>query len=143
MDEHFDFVKGENELDGIHALAFSRERKSFPDGDRQRIKNQQLILEAIIKKITNNPSLLIHYEDILEVLNKSMITNLSVKDLTNLIKASLPNINNWDISTISLNGINSSKLTHTYPKGYLYVMEPDRKSINDAKDKIKNTLNYK
>ena len=44
------FQAGKNMLDGEKALAFVRERKSFPDSDYTRVKNQQLFLKAVISK---------------------------------------------------------------------------------------------
>ena len=50
----FNFVKGMNHMNGKQALAFSRERHAFKDGDNQRIKNQQKVIEAIINKVLNS-----------------------------------------------------------------------------------------
>lgn len=42
-----DFTVGLNALDGAAALAFVQERSAFPDGDLQRIRNQQEFLRAM------------------------------------------------------------------------------------------------
>ncbi|MEH0110499.1 LCP family protein [Tersicoccus sp. MR15.9] len=42
------FRAGRQTLDGDAALAFVRERKAFPTGDYQRVKDQQLVLKAIL-----------------------------------------------------------------------------------------------
>ncbi len=47
------FNKGPNTLDGAAALAFVRERYAFPDGDYQRVKNQQSYLRAVIARTLN------------------------------------------------------------------------------------------
>ncbi|MET4093968.1 LCP family protein [Arthrobacter sp. UYCu712] len=44
------FSRGPNALDGTEALAFVRERYAFPDGDYQRVKNQQAYLRAVIAR---------------------------------------------------------------------------------------------
>lgn len=44
------FNKGVNTLNGAEALVFVRERYAFPDGDYQRVRNQQAYLRAIIAK---------------------------------------------------------------------------------------------
>lgn len=44
------FQAGPNQLNGEQALAFVRERYAFPDGDYQRVRNQQAFLKAIIGK---------------------------------------------------------------------------------------------
>ncbi|KRE80131.1 LCP family protein [Arthrobacter sp. Soil763] len=46
----FSFEPGKQQLSGEQALAFVRERKSFADGDYQRVKNQQLFLKALMSK---------------------------------------------------------------------------------------------
>ena len=53
----YHFNKGMNHLNGKQALAFARERKSFSDGDIQRVKNQQKVLTAIIDKVTSSTTL--------------------------------------------------------------------------------------
>ena len=45
--------EGENRLDGKRALAYSRERKAYLDGDLQRARNQQQVLQAMFKKATS------------------------------------------------------------------------------------------
>ncbi|MDQ0677293.1 LCP family protein required for cell wall assembly [Arthrobacter pascens] len=49
MKGHF-YPSGVNTLNGDEALAFVRERKSFSDGDYQRVRNQQAYLKAVIDK---------------------------------------------------------------------------------------------
>lgn len=44
------FSRGPNTLDGAGALAFVRERYAFPDGDYQRVKNQQAYLRAVMAR---------------------------------------------------------------------------------------------
>ena len=63
----YTFVKGYNNMDSKQALAFSRTRKAFKDGDRTREQNQQRAIEAIIVKI-NDPRSLIKYQTIVKSL---------------------------------------------------------------------------
>ncbi|MGP0224872.1 LCP family protein [Paenarthrobacter sp. NCHU4564] len=49
MKGHY-YAAGKQTLNGDEALAFVRERKSFSDGDYQRVRNQQTYMEAIISK---------------------------------------------------------------------------------------------
>ena len=41
-----------NHLDGQAALEFSRERYAFSDGDFQRVRDQQIMLRAILARLT-------------------------------------------------------------------------------------------
>ena len=44
------YQQGYNQLTGIEALAFARERMSFPEGDYQRAKNQMEVIRAVVEK---------------------------------------------------------------------------------------------
>jgi LCP family protein required for cell wall assembly len=45
------FTPGMNKLDGQAALEFVRERKAFPDGDYQRVRNQQTYVRSVIAQL--------------------------------------------------------------------------------------------
>ncbi|MGL3806075.1 LCP family protein [Paeniglutamicibacter sp. R2-26] len=51
------FPKGVQTLNGDEALAFVRERHSFADGDYQRVRNQQLYIEAVLNELTSKDTL--------------------------------------------------------------------------------------
>jgi LCP family protein required for cell wall assembly len=66
----YTFEKGYNQLDSKQALEFSRNRKSFENGDRTRGQNQQRVIEAIIEKL-NDPRSLLKYQTIVQALGDS------------------------------------------------------------------------
>ncbi|MGO4784657.1 LCP family protein [Cryobacterium sp. W22_MBD10_FK3] len=54
------FPQGMQHLNGTEALAFARERYAFADGDFQRVRNQQLLISALLsglmhKSVLSNP----------------------------------------------------------------------------------------
>lgn len=51
------FTQGMNHLDGQAALEFSRERYAFSDGDFQRVRDQQIMLRAILSRLTGGGAL--------------------------------------------------------------------------------------
>lgn len=53
--EDFTFQPGEQEMTSEEALSFVRHRQSFPDGDLQRVRNQQAFIQAVIDQ-TVTPS---------------------------------------------------------------------------------------
>ncbi|MGY2745212.1 LCP family protein [Arthrobacter sp. UYCu723] len=57
VDEIEHFPAGVNRLNGARALAFVRERQAFPDGDYQRVRNQQTFLKAVLAKMANEGGL--------------------------------------------------------------------------------------
>ena len=110
------FVKGINKLDGNAALAFCRERKSFAEGDMQRNENQQLVMEAIIKKAIGSPAILTKYTSILEAVQDNMETNMTQEEMSALIKMQLDGMPSWDISKQAIKGENG--WGHCYALGF-------------------------
>ena len=51
------FPAGEITLEGEAALAFVRERYAFPDGDYQRVRNQQVFLKGLMDKLMSRETL--------------------------------------------------------------------------------------
>jgi LCP family protein required for cell wall assembly len=51
------FVQGPNRLDGAAALRFVRERYSFPDADRTRVRNQQAFLRGVLQGVLSRGTL--------------------------------------------------------------------------------------
>jgi LCP family protein required for cell wall assembly len=133
--------KGNNHLDGKCALAYSRERYAYTEGDRHRVKNQQDVLTAIINKLTSSKELLTKYSKILDTLSESFQTNISKEGIYKLINMQLNDMPSWKISNYSLDGTNSYDYTYSYSGGKLYVMIPDMDTVNTAKTKINEILN--
>ena len=128
-------------MNGAEALSFARERHSFKDGDNQRIKNQQKVLEEILKRGLKNRKILIKYTKVLDSLQPYFKTNLSSKELSNLIRLQLKYSlegKGWTIEENSIEGFNAVK--NTYSVSNTYVMTQNKKSINSAKKKIQKVF---
>lgn len=136
----YQFNKGYNYVNGDYALAFSRARYNFVDGDRQRVKNQQAVITAIVNKAMS-PAILNKYTDILEALKNSFQTNMSMSEIQNLVKFQIDKMPKWQIASISLNGSDSENYTYSYGSQMLYVMEPDISTVNYAHDTIVKVMN--
>lgn len=136
----YHYTVGYNHLNGEQALAFARERKSFADGDIQRVKNQQKVVEAIIKKVTSSTALISNYDQILNSISDNMDTNISSKDISKLVKMQLSDMRGWNIESINLTGTGQMGPTYTFPTLNLYTMLPNEDSINEAQTKIKDYL---
>ncbi len=139
----YSFVKGTNHLNGEKALAFSRERHSFTDGDNQRVKNQQKVLEAIMKKCLNSTTILTKYTNILSSLSGSFQTNIEQDEISSIVKNQLNSMSGWDIQMNSLTGSGSMSSTYSAGSQLLYVMIPNESSVSTAKTKINSVLNSK
>lgn len=134
------FKKGYNKVNGKQALAFCRERHHFQTGDRQRAKNHQYMFQAILSKVMS-PSVLPNYMNLLKVFKKMVQTNMSTKQITALAKMQLNDMSQWKISSYSVNGSGARKTTYTYPSRGLYVMIPDTRTVEKAKQKIEKVYN--
>lgn len=136
----YHFNKGYNYLNGEQALAFSRERYSFAGGDNQRVKNQQAVIEAIIKKVMNSTTILTKYTNILESLEGSFQTNIEQNEISSLVKSQLENMSSWTIKNNALTGTGSYGSTYSMGSTQLYIMLPSESSVSSAKEKINDVL---
>lgn len=134
------YVKGYNHVNGQQALAFSREREAFADGDNQRVKNQQKVIEAIMKKVLNSKTLLTKYTSILNSLEGSFQTNIKQDEISQLVKGQLNDMSSWTIKTNSLVGTGVNNPTYSMGSQLLYTMVPNATSVAEAKQKIKDIM---
>ena len=133
----YTYVKGKNELDGMAALYFVRERKTFEDEDEERIRNQQRVLKAIIKKATKSKVILTNYGDILNAVEDHMETNMTNKNISALVKMQLNDMSRWKIKTISIDGDDAMKGTYSMGPGRpLFVSIPKEESVEAVKKEI-------
>ncbi len=128
----FNFYEGYNDMNGVQALAFSRERKAFLAGDRVRGINQQAVIDALVKEVVS-PSILNSYTSILKSIEGTFQTNITDEEITSLIKMQLNDMADWNISTYSLEGTDLYTYdSYTYPNNNLYFMNPIVESIEYA-----------
>lgn len=135
----YHYSKGYNKVDGKEALSFARERKAFSAGDRQRVKDQQALLEAMFRKCTST-SIITKYNSLLNSIEGSFVTNMPTDRLTALIKMQIAKKYKWTITSNSLDGENSSNYTYSYASQKLYVMEPIEESVTYATELINSVL---
>jgi LCP family protein required for cell wall assembly len=128
--------KGSNHFNGKQALAYSRERYAYQEGDRHRVQNQQDVITAIMNKMLSSKTLITKYNSILNTLDGSFQTNMKTSSLTSLIKKQIDTMPSWNITSQSVNGTDSSNVTYSYPGQKLYVMVPDMSTVESAKTKI-------
>ncbi|MDD6815205.1 MAG: LCP family protein [Firmicutes bacterium] len=135
------FVQGINHLDGKMALAFCRERASWVDGDMRRNENQQLVLEAILKKATGSTAILTSYTSILDAIRGNMETNMSTEEMTSLVKMQLNDMPSWDIQKTALKGKNDYLPCYALGGAYASVVDQDHEQIAQAADRIIGVMN--
>ena len=135
------YKKGWNHLNGKQALYFARERKAFKDQDQQRIKNQQKVMKACLKKVTSSRVLLTNYTKLLDAVDDEMETDMSGREMTSLVKMQLADMDKkWTIKTQSVKGDLTMKGTYTMGMGRdLLVSIPREKSVEKVKRGIDKT----
>jgi len=125
--------KGMNHMNGKQALAFARERKAFPSGDNQRIKNQQLVFEALIKKATSSRTMILNYNNVLSSLRDYFEMSFSSREVRRLVKMQLALNPEWKIFKNTVVGGDGMLPTYSTGGEYAYVMTQDPESIENAK----------
>ena len=135
----YHYQKGLNSVDGKAALSFVRERKAFKDGDRQRGRNQQAMIDAIAKKCMK-PNMLAQYNSLLKAVQDCFVTNMPAERISSLVKMQLDTGGDWTISSNSLTGRDARAYTYSYSGQALYVMVPYQESIDNAKEMIQKVV---
>ena len=130
------FNVGMNHVSGDAALAFARERYSFSNGDFQRNRNQQIVVEGVINKITSSTAILTSYTDILSTIQNYMATNMSAKDIQRLVKMQLGNMTGWTTESMAVTGTTGSSPCYSLGNMYASVVYPDDNSIAEIREKI-------
>lgn len=130
--------EGENHLDGKRALAYSRERKAYLDGDLQRARNQQQVLQAMFKKATS-PETIKNYTSLLKALIGAFDTNMTTKEITSFIKYQIQAKPSWKFEQFVLKGDNDLRMSAELGSEVSVVILYDS-YINIAHDKIQAVL---
>ncbi len=128
---------GENNLNGDQALGFVRERYSLPNGDGDRILNQQRLMQALINKALS-PKIITNYSSILSSVADTIELSMGMDDLTALIQMQLNDNAEWTFLSYALDGQGTtSSNTFSMPGYNLYVMEPDYATVTQAAEYIR------
>ena len=130
------YQKGINQLSGLEALAFARERYSFPEGDFQRAKNQMEVIRAVIQKCASS-SMLVNYASVMEAVSGSFETSMTQEQIASLVKMQLSDMAQWNVTSYTVDGHSTYAETFSMPGTELYVIEPDYATVETAKEMIR------
>lgn len=131
----FHYNKGSNAVNGEQALAFARERYAFPEGDRQRGRNQMAVIQGVINKALS-PELLKNYSSILSGLQGSFETNISYEEIARLLQQQLTEGGSWNIVSYSVDGTGDTQKPYSMSQA-AYVMIPDYSTVDKAKEMMR------
>ena len=130
------FNPGLNYVGGKCALAFARERHAYDTGDRHRGENQEQVIELVIDKVTSSSTIINNYSNILTALDGTFETNLTMDDITNLVKMQIDNMSPWHIESFNVDGTGANLPTYSYPNQNLYVMNPNMETVTEAINRL-------
>ena len=139
----FHFPVGNVHLDSEQALGFVRERYSLADGDRDRGRNQQKVIVAILQKLTSTEALK-NYDSIIKGLQDSIQTNMPLETMMNLVNAQLESGGTYKINSQDLKGTGRMDLpSYAMPDSNLYMMEISDSSLESVKAAINDVMEGK
>ena len=140
---HRHYEPGNYHLNGDEALDFARERVSisWAGGDRERGRNQEKIITALLQKLQQDKTNLTKLDQIFNSIAKNIQTNFTPDDLKYLVQKQLSNFSNWQIESIDVDGKADITSTYTYPKPKHFVWHPYQDTVDKAKAKLQEYLN--
>ena len=139
---HRHYEPGNYHLNGDEALDFARERVSisWAGGDRERGRNQEKIITALLQKLQQDKTNLTKLDQIFNSIAKNVQTNFTPDDLKYLVQKQLTNFSNWQIESIDVDGKADITSTYTYPEPKHFVWHPYQDSVDKAKTKLQEYL---
>lgn len=139
---HYKFKKGYNKVNGKKALAFCRERHHFANGDYQRGRDHQHMIEAILNKVMS-PSVLPNFSKLLKESKTMFQTSMSKDKIVSLCNMQLNDMAKWKISYANAEGSGAKKTTFSIRSTALYVCEPNYESVKKITKRINKVMNEK
>lgn len=139
---HRHYEPGNYHLNGDEALDFARERVSISwvGGDRERGRNQEKIITALLQKLQQDKTNLTKLDQIFNSIAKNIQTNFTPDDLKYLVQKQLTNFSNWQIESIDVDGKADITSTYTYPEPKHFVWHPYQDTVDKAKTKLQEYL---
>ena len=136
------FNKGYNLMNGREALAFARERYAFASGDNQRGKNQMELIKAVFNKM-RSPSMLLKFSDIMNAVSSNFQTDLTMDQLTSLVRMQLNDGASWTIETYAVTTTGGSAYCYSYHGRKLYVGYINQSSAAEAGRRMRAVMEGK
>ena len=134
------YPAGPIHLDGEYALMYVRERYAFLNGDFERNYHQQLVMKAIITKLTS-PDVIVHFNDLLDSLQGTFMTNISSDAIYDLCKMQLQDGPSWNIVNYHITGDTGPEYCATVPYEQSSVVYPYDDQVAFVSDVMNRVLN--
>lgn len=127
--------KGDNYLSGKAALSFARERYALAGGDNARGKNQMKVIKAVIEKMSAG-TLIKNYSKILESIEGMFTTNMTMEEISALIKMQVNDNAKWNVLSYAVTGPGGNTTTYSTPSSSAYVMYMDEDMVQYGSELI-------
>lgn len=137
---HYKFKKGYNKVNGKKALAFCRERHHFANGDYQRGRDHQHMIQAILNKVMS-PAILRNFSSLLKESKSMFQTSMSKDKIVSICNMQLNDMAKWKISFANAEGTGAKKTTFSIRSTALYVCEPNYSSVQKITKRINKIMN--
>lgn len=136
------YQPGTYHLNGAEALDIARERVSisWAGGDRERGRNQEKILSALIAKTQQDSNILGKVDQIFASIAKNIQTNFTSDDLKYFVQKQLTSPAKWQTELIDVDGKADITSTFTYQEPKHFVWHPYPESVDRAKAKLQEYL---
>ncbi len=128
--------KGQQTLTGAKALALARHRKTVKDGDLGRAKNQQLVVNAMIKKAAS-PDTLGKIDQLIQVVSDTVQTNLTKKEIYRFANAFASDLKPWTFTNHVIKGVPGWGETASIPGMELSIVNLSQDDMDTIKYVIK------
>lgn len=140
--KNYCYNAGVNTLEGVDALMFSRIRKVFADGDVERGRHQMEVVNAVIRKFSESPSLG-NINALLGAVENNFTTNLQEDDIGKGLELFLGMKDQLtNIETVTMEGElvwNTDEVTNEY----LYYFIPDDGQVELVRQRIQDVIDGK
>ena len=135
------YEKGNLHLMGRGALYFARERKAYEGEDQNRVKNQLIVVKAILNKVMTSPALITSYGEIMNILGDEVETNIPTSDMQALVKMQLADLREWDIQSQRMSGDYEMEVVASMDASNKYqVLKVSDETFNSCVEGIKKTM---
>ena len=113
------FEEGFIHLNGEEALGYVRERKSLNSGDFGRGEHQNLVVQALIQKMTE-PSIITKIDKVLSSMENTFKTNVTIEDIYSLAQMQLDDMAVWNVVSYALNGTTGEEIVASLDENNMY-----------------------
>ncbi|MBR3311216.1 MAG: LCP family protein [Solobacterium sp.] len=139
-DKNYYFEEGNIHLDGQAALYYVRERYTLPDGDFGRNMHQQIVMSAILDKVTS-PEVITKFDKLLSAMKGTFVTDLSDSAIYGICEKQLDEQVKWNTVRYGVLGTTGGAICAAAPGQKLSVVFPYENQVDFVSSVMDNVIN--